>query len=137
MAAAGIGMGAIAAWMYLAPGSAASVWPWPLTALTARAVAAFVALPAVAWIAMAVDGRWSAARVMLTTIAIGLVLLLIAVARAWGEFDPTNVLRVVYVGGLIGTLAAIGALSLWMREIIRTTEPMIGAPSDPRPRTTS
>src|SRR6185437_6961579 len=83
MAVAGIGMGSIAAWLYLAPGSAASAWPWPLTPLTARAVAAFVALPAVAWLAIAVDGRWSDARVMLTTVAIGLVLLLIAVGRSW------------------------------------------------------
>jgi hypothetical protein len=106
--------------------------------LTARAVAAFVALPAVAWIAMAVDGRWSAARVMLTTIAIGLVLLLIAVARAWSEFDPTNPLRVVYVGGLVGTLAAIGLLSLLMRRRTRThAEPMSTATPERRPLTTS
>jgi hypothetical protein len=135
MAVAGIGMGVIAAWMYAAPGSAASAWPWPLTPLTARAVAAFVALPAVAWIAMAVDGRWSAARVMLTTIALGLVLLLIAVGRAWDEFDPTNVLRVVYVGGLVGTLLAIGVLSLWMRGKVRAWEPTMAAAA-PRPQTT-
>jgi hypothetical protein len=138
MATAGIAMGAIAAWMYVAPASAASVWPWPLTPLTARAVAAFVALPAVAWIAMAVDGRWSAARVMLTTIALGLVLLLFAVVRAWDEFDPTNPLRLVYVGGLVGTLGAIGVLSLWMRQRSRASaEPVSAATPEPRPLTTS
>jgi peptidoglycan/LPS O-acetylase OafA/YrhL len=115
MAVAGASMGAVAAWLFVAPGSAASVWPWPLTPLTSRAVAAFVALPAVAWLAMASDRRWSAARVMLTTVALGLVLLLIAVARAWNEFDPTNPIRLVYLGGLVGTLAAIGVLALWMR----------------------
>jgi hypothetical protein len=41
--------------------------------------------------------------------------LLIAVARAWNEFDPTNPIRLVYLGGLVGTLAAIGVLALWMR----------------------
>jgi hypothetical protein len=129
MAAAGIGMAAIAAWMYVAPGAAATVWPWPLTPLTARAVAAFAALPAVAWVAMAVDGRWSAARVMLVTIALGLVLLLIAVARAWSEFDSTDPLRVVYVGGLVGTLAAIGVLGLWMRRrTLASAEPALIRP---------
>lgn len=106
----------IAAWMYLAPASAIDVWPWPLTPLTARAVAAFVALPGVAWLAIVWDGRWSAARTMLATVAVGLVLLLIAVARAWDEFDHANALSYVYVAGLAGTLVAIAALGVWMRQ---------------------
>jgi ABC-type proline/glycine betaine transport system permease subunit len=105
--------------------------------LTARAVAAFVALPAVAWLAIAADGRWSASRVMLTTIAIGLGLLLVAVARAWSEFDPTNPLRLVYVAGLVGTLAAIGVLSLWMRERLRTHADPVPATTARRPRRTT
>ena len=116
MVVAGAAMLAIAAWMYLAPSSAIDVWPWALTPLTARAVAAFVALPGVAWLAMAADGRWSSVRVVLATVAIGLVLLLVAVARAWTEFDHANVLSYVYVAGLGATLAAITALSLWMRR---------------------
>ena len=137
MMVAGIAMAGIAAWLYLAPASAASAWPWPLTPLTARAVAAFVALPAAAWLAIAADGRWSASRVMLTTIAIGLGLLLVAVARAWSEFDPTNPLRLVYVGGLVGTLAAIGVLSLWMRERLRTLVDPVPATADLPGRTTN
>src|SRR5205085_6201173 len=89
-AVAGAGMAGVAAWMYVAPSSAIGVWPWPLTPLTARAVAAFVALPAMAWLAIAVDGRWSAARTMLATVAIGLVLLLIAVVGGWGAFDRST-----------------------------------------------
>jgi len=116
MVAAGVGMLAISAWIYAVPASAIARWPWTLTPLTARAIAAFVALPGVAWLAIAADDRWSAARVVLGTVAIGLVLLLIAVARAWGEFDSGNVLSYVYVAGLIGTLAGIGALSMWMRR---------------------
>ena len=81
--------------------------------------ASFVALPGVAWIAMAIDGRWSAARVMLTTVALGLVLLLIAVTRAWGEFDHGNPLSFIYVAGLVATLLKIGALGLWMRARAR------------------
>jgi hypothetical protein len=119
MVVAGATMLAIAAWMYLAPSSAIDVWPWALTPLTARAVAAFVALPGVAWLAMAADGRWSSVRVVLATVAIGLVLLLVAVARAWTEFDHGNVLSYVYVAGLLGTLAAITALALWMRRRTR------------------
>jgi hypothetical protein len=120
MAAAGVVLIAIAAWMYLFPASAIDVWPWLLTPLTARAVAAFVALPGVAWLAIASDPRWSAARVMLGTVAIGLALLLVAVARAWDEFDHANALSYLYVAGLVGTLAAIGALSVWMNGRARS-----------------
>jgi ABC-type proline/glycine betaine transport system permease subunit len=119
MLVVGIGMLGIAVWLYLWPRSAISTWPWALTPLTARAAASFVALPGVAWIAMAVDGRWSAARVMLTTVALGLVLLLVAVMRAWDEFDHGNPLSIVYVAGLVATLVAIGALGLWMRARVR------------------
>lgn len=119
MVVAGVGMLAISAWLYAVPESALARWPWMLTPLTARAIAAFVALPGVAWLAIAADARWSAARVVLGTVAIGLALLLIAVARAWGEFDHGNPLSYVYLAGLIGTLAAIGALSLWMRGRVR------------------
>ncbi len=119
MVGVGAGMVAISGWMYVAPASAISAWPWTLTPLTARAVASFVALPGVAWLAIAGDGRWSAARVMLGTVAIGLVLLLVAVVRAWGEFDHSNPLSYVYTAGLIATLAGIGALSVWMRRQAR------------------
>ena len=115
----GVGMLGIAAWLYVWPESAIGTWPWVLTPLTARAAASFVALPGVAWIAMAIDGRWSAARVMLTTVAFGLVLLLIAVTRAWDEFDHGNPLSIIYVAGLVATLLALGALGLWMRARVR------------------
>jgi len=125
MVAAGVGILVVAAWLYAWPESAIGVWPWALTPLTARAVASFVALPGVAWLAIAADGRWSAARVMLMTVAIGLALLLIAVGRAWDEFDHDNVLSVVYVAGLVATLAMIAALGVWIR-LSRTsrTEPV-------------
>jgi hypothetical protein len=119
---AGAGMLSIAAWMYLAPTSAIDVWPWLLTPLTARAVASFVALPGVAWLAIAADGRLSAAPVMLGTLALGLVLLLIAVARSWSQFDHSNVLSYIYVAGLAATLAAIGGLSLWIRNRQRAAQ---------------
>lgn len=63
---------------------------------TARTVAAFVSLPAVAWLAMALDRRWSAARVMIVPVAAGLVMLLVGVWRTWSDFDQGNlaVLRV-------------------------------------------
>ena len=105
---------AIAAWMYLSPSTAIAVWPWGLRPLTARTIAAFVALPGVAWLAIAADGRWSASRILLDTIAIGLVLLLIAIARSWKDFQHEDVLTYVYFLGIVATLGPIAALDLSM-----------------------
>src|SRR5207237_9001549 len=85
-------------------------WPWPLTPLTARAVAGFIALPGVAWLAIAADGRWSAGRVAVQTVALGVILLIGAVTRAWSEFDHYNPLSSLAVAGPAGTLVGLGAL---------------------------
>jgi hypothetical protein len=114
--ASGVVMLAIAAWLFVFPSSAIEVWPWSLTPLTARTVAAFVALPGVAWLAIAKDGRWSAAKAVVETLTIGLVLLLIAVARAWAEFDTSRPMTWAYVGGLVGTLATLAVWYLWMER---------------------
>ncbi|TMK61013.1 MAG: hypothetical protein E6G54_00945 [Actinobacteria bacterium] len=49
LVATGLVLVAIAAWMYIDPEGAVAVWPWGLTTLTARVIAAFVALPGVGW----------------------------------------------------------------------------------------
>lgn len=113
---AGLLLAAIAAVMYIAPAAVIDVWPWQLTELTARTVAAFVSLPAVAWLAMAFDRRWSAARVMVVTIAAGLVMLLVGVWRTWADFDQENWLTYVYVGGLAVTLGFLIAMSAWLER---------------------
>ena len=124
--ASGVVMLAIAAWLFLFPSSAIGVWPWTLTPLTARTVAAFVALPGVAWLAIAADRRWSATKAIVETLALGLVLLLIAVARAWEQFDTGRPLTWLYVGGLVGTLAALAVWWGWMErrssELSRTQD---------------
>jgi hypothetical protein len=107
---------AIAAWLFLFPSGAIGGWPWTLTPLTARSVAACVARPGVAWLAVAADGRWSATKTVLETLALGLVLLLVAVARAWEQFDTSRALTWLYVGGLVGTLAALAVWYAWMER---------------------
>ncbi|MGH2948178.1 MAG: hypothetical protein ACRDPC_18315 [Solirubrobacteraceae bacterium] len=67
--------------MFAAPGTAIDVWPWTLTPLTARIVAAVVALFGSVWVSVAVDGTVAAARIPLEAHAIGLVTLLVALAR--------------------------------------------------------
>ncbi len=119
---AGVGMLALAAIVFVRPTAVISAWPWPLTPLTARVVAAFVTLPAMAWLAMAADPRWSACRIPIETVGLGLVLLLIGVARAWSEFDTSKTLTYVYVAGAAGTLVFVAALWWSMSRVaLRTT----------------
>jgi hypothetical protein len=110
LVAVGVLLLSVAAALFVRPSALISAWPWPLPPLTARAVAGFVALPAVAWLAIAADGRWSAGRVAVQTVALGVILLIVAVARAWSEFDHSNPLSYLYVAGLAGTLVGLAAL---------------------------
>jgi hypothetical protein len=110
LTAIGILLLAVAVAMFFWPSALINVWPWKLTPLTARAVAGFVALPGVAWLAVAVDARWTAGRAAVQTVALGVVLLLGAVVRAWPEYDHSNPLSYLYVGGLVGTLIGLAAL---------------------------
>lgn len=118
-------LAAIALVMFVLPELVIDVWPWSLTPLSARTVAAFVMLPAVAWLVMAVDRRWSAARVMVATVALGLAMLLIAVWRAWPDFDQANWLTYIYVAGLAGTLLGLIAMSVWMESAAGRAQPAV------------
>jgi hypothetical protein len=62
-------------------------WPWTLTPLTARIVAAVLALFGSVWVSVAVDGTRAGARIPLEGHAIGLAALLLALARGHGDVD--------------------------------------------------
>jgi hypothetical protein len=62
--AMGVLAGALAALLFIAPEALIPHWPWTLGALTARVVAAIVAMQGVALVGIAIDGRWSVAKVM-------------------------------------------------------------------------
>jgi len=65
-------------------------WPWTLTPLTARIVAAVLALFGAVWVSVAVDGTRAGARIPLEGHAIGLAALLVALARGQGDVDWGN-----------------------------------------------
>jgi len=96
--------------MLLFPAWFIPIWPWPVSPLTARIVAGWFALPGVVALGVAVDGRWSAARITLQSQMIGIALILLGVARAWAEFDTAKVTTWVFVGGLTGLLLVIGGV---------------------------
>jgi hypothetical protein len=88
--------------MTLSPSTAQDVWPWTLTPLTARVMAAVVALYGSVWIAVAVDGTRLGARIPLEAHAIGLVVLLGALGRE----------------GELVTVVAAGALAMLVVSVV-------------------
>lgn len=96
--------------LFLQPALMIRLWPWMLTPLTARVVGAMFALPGVVGLGIALEKRWSAARIILEAQAFSIVMILIAIVRAWSNFKPSNLSTWLFVGGLSFLLIALAAL---------------------------
>jgi hypothetical protein len=110
LAAAGLLQVVVAVVLIASPSTMIDIWPWPLTTLGAATLGAWFALPGVTALMMGIDGRWSAIRITLQSQIIGLALILLATARAWGQFDTTSAWTYVFAGGLAALLAGLAAL---------------------------
>jgi hypothetical protein len=118
---AGTGMFLIALFMLVLPDVAISIWPWKLTQLTSQVVGGWFAIPAVVGILLSRDSRWSAWRILLESQVIALVLILVAVVRAWGDFIQSNPLTWVFVAGI--SLLLIGVVALYISMESRRRKP--------------
>jgi hypothetical protein len=87
--------------MLVSPSTAMDVWPWTLTPLTARIMAAVVALYGSVWVSVAFDGTRTGSRIPLDAHAIGLVVLLLALA----------------VEGEVATVVAAGAAVMLVTSV--------------------
>jgi hypothetical protein len=103
---AGVTSMAMCGFLYLFPHRAVAVWPWRLTPLTARMLGAIFAL-GVAGVGAWWERRWSAARILLQVAAFMLSLILIAAARARSQFDASNALTWLFLGGFALTTVAL------------------------------
>lgn len=121
----GIGVAtlAISLFLFLKPATMIGVWPWTLTPLTARVAGAMFALPGLVGIGIALDERWSAARLILQSQAFSIALILLAAARAWPDFDPARPATWAFIGGLALMLAGIVALYLALEARRRRRAP--------------
>jgi hypothetical protein len=88
--------------------------PWKLTDLTARVFAGWSILGAATVISIAMDGRWSATRILLESALVGIVLTLLGLPRMWNDFDQTNAMTFVFVAGVIFTLIAFIVIHVWL-----------------------
>lgn len=107
-------VGAIA--MFLVPALAIDRWPWMLSPFTTRILAGWFALFGVLNVAGVIDPRWSGARLLVQTQLLGITLGLAGIARAWGDFDPTNPLTWMLVGGTLAYVLALAILYVGMER---------------------
>jgi hypothetical protein len=102
--------------LFLEPAVMIKVWPWTLTPLTSRVMSAMFVLPGIVGLGIASDPRWSSARIILQSQSLSILLILLAAARAWDEFNWQRVESWIFVGGLVALLASIIILYLSMES---------------------
>jgi hypothetical protein len=103
--------------MFLDPSAVIGLWPWALTPLTCRVVAAVFCLGG-AGVGPWFDPRWTSLRLMLQVEVVMVVLILIAAVRARDEMIGGRPLTWPLVAGLVLLLAGSGLL--WVRYERRT-----------------
>ena len=86
--------------LFLVPEFMIALWPWTLTALTARIMASMFILPGLVGLSIASDGSWSSARFLLQAQALSIILMLIAAAIARDDFDWSHPSSWFFVGGM-------------------------------------
>jgi hypothetical protein len=102
----------LAAWLFVAPKQANDVWPWTLTPLTARTISAFVAFPAVVWLAFFWEERWSCFRITQQVATVGLVLVGLGAIRAHDDFVGPGWSVTLYGASLVLALVMLVALQV-------------------------
>jgi hypothetical protein len=102
--------------MFLAPHAVIDWWPWTLTPLTCRVVAAVFCLGG-ARVGVLVDPRWTSLRLMLQVEVMMLVLILVAAVRARDEMISGRALSWPLLVGLLAMLA--GSAYLWTAYELR------------------
>ena len=98
---------AIAIFLFLNPALMIKLWPWVLTPLTSRVMSAMFSLPGIVGLGMAMDARWSSAKIILQSQGFSILLILIAMFRTRAEFDWGTLGSWLFTCGLAGMLTGI------------------------------
>lgn len=118
MTVVGAGQLLFAIALYLRPSLFQADWPWKLTTISARSLAAFATFPALTYLAFAVERRWSALRWPFETAIAGVALIAAGALRSSGDFKG-GTQSLLWRVGLIGALIFLIAVWLTMRREVR------------------
>ena len=113
----GVLITATAVILFFIPDVMIESWPWAISPLTTRIILGWFALFGVANLAVAVDTRWSAARILVHSQVIGFSLVLLGVVRAWENFDIGNPYTWPVVGGMVIYLLIIVAIYVYLERV--------------------
>lgn len=102
--------------LFLFPAQMQAIWPWTLTALTARVMSPLHILPGLVGLSIACVGSWSSTRYLLQAQAFTIILMLIAVYVARADFDWSRFVSWLFTGGLSLVLLLIAYTHLVQRE---------------------
>jgi hypothetical protein len=112
-------LAAAGAVLLLAPAILIPVWPWAMSALTGRVMAAMFALSGWVDISVAVDGHWGSARVIFGAQVIAVVLFLVAIAWTRAEIQWSMLTSYTLIAGMVGVLGLILAVGVQTRRARR------------------
>jgi hypothetical protein len=115
IAVAAVGVIALAqgAAMFISPSTFLDLWPWKLTPLSARSMAAVLCLGA-AGLGVWRDARWSTLRRMLEVEVVMIALMLLAALRAHDQLDSSKPFAWPMLAGF--SLLLVGSIALWARH---------------------
>lgn len=115
LAGLGIVLTIAAVLLFVVPDLMIDTWPWSLSPLTARIMSSMFILPGLVGFAVAYDGSWASARYLLKTMAITIILMLIAIIVARSDLDWSSPASWIFTGGMGGILLLIAYIHYMMR----------------------
>jgi hypothetical protein len=84
------------------------IWPWTLSPLTGRVMAAMFALPGLVGVGVAIDGRWSSASIIFQAQALAILFFLLAIALDRDEFQWNQLGSWIFLASLVMVFLLIG-----------------------------
>jgi len=102
--------------LFLLPDAMIPAWPWTLSPLTARVMAALFVLPGIVGLGIGLDGRWSAARIILQAQIGALVLILLALVLARTDVDWSRAVAWTFAAGMIAITAILIGVYITMER---------------------
>ena len=109
--------------LFVVPEVLIGAWPWAVSPLTARILAGWFTLFGVVNGVVVLDPRWSAARLLAQSQLLGFAFVLVGTVRARSDFDPSNPLTWMVVGGMVLYLGAVLVLYLRMESLDASGQP--------------